>query len=252
MKKLISAFIVLSCVFFCFASPSKEVKKTNEYVASTSWVASIAQLAGIDNIMLIAPANLKHPPEYEITPDDMVKVANAKLFLHAGYERMMKTISKAAEVDPDKILKVKTTNTLANLSNMVSMLSEKAGTVDIAKKRFEKFVKLIEDARQKIALSDVAVFANTNQAELAQDLGMNVVSTFGPGELSASQIEDAARNQYVLIIDNYHNPVASPLKQVCPSAVILEWKNFPEKSEENALFNVIKANLDMLWETGLF
>jgi len=231
-----------------------EVSKAS-YVASTSWVAAIAELAGIDDVITIAPANLKHPPEYEITPDDMVNVLNATLFMHAGYEKMMNTISNAAGLNQDKIVKVKTTNTLENLSNMVSMLSAKAGTQEKAKERFGEYEKMIEEARSRIAASpnkDIEVYANKNQSQFAEDLGLNVVSTFGSGALTASQIEEASSKAYALVIDNLHSPVASPIAEVSPSSIILTWRNFPDHLGSNALYNVIKENLDSLWSTGLF
>lgn len=253
MKKiLVPIVLILLISSMIFAGGAKEKTVQNNYVASTSWVASIAQLAGIDDVVIIAPANLKHPPEYEITPDDMAAVINSKLFMHAGYERMMKTIANASEISKEKIQKVKTTNTLGNLENMVELLSEKAGTQVVAKERFSKYRTMIEEARKRIEKSNVKVFANTNQAELAADLGLDVVETFGPGELTAEQIESAAKNKYVLVLDNVHNPVASPIESVSPSSIILQWRNFPEKMEKDALYNVIKANLDSLWATGLF
>ncbi len=261
MKKvLVVLIIVLMSCGICFAqgisenSENRTLLKEN-YVASTSWVAAIAELAGIDDVITIAPANLKHPPEYEITADDMVSVINAKLFMHAGYEKMMKTISTAAELDQARIVKVKTTNTLENLSNMVTMLSEKAGTQAVAAERFGAYKALIEEARARIAASpnkDIEVFANTNQAEFAKDLGLNVVSTFGAGALSAAQIEEAHDKAYVLVIDNVHSPVASPIAEVSPSSTILTWRNFPDYLGNNALYNVIKENLEALWATGLF
>lgn len=258
MKKLMVVLVV--CLMACSMGFAQAVNESIEnetfgYVASTSWVAAIAELAGIDNVVTIAPANLKHPPEYEITADDMVNVINAKLFMHAGYEKMMKTISTAAQLDESKIVKVKTTNTLANLNNMVEMLSEKAGTQEEAKERFGKYKKLIEEARERIANSpnkDIEVYANVNQAEFARDLGLNVVSTFGSGALTSGQIAESHDKAYTLVIDNLHNPVASPIAEVSPSSIILTWRNFPDYLGSNALYNVIKENLEMLWATGLF
>lgn len=267
MKKVIVFLIVLLSFSLVFAQAVKEesykeenheeysASSDSKYVASTSWVASIAQLAGIDDVITIAPANLKHPPEYEITPNDMVNVLNAKLFMHAGYEKMMKTISAAAEIDETKIIKVKTTNTLENLSNMVAMLSEKAGTQEKAQERFSKLKNLIEDARERIANSpnkNIEVYANTNQAQFASDIGLNVVSTFGSGSLTASQIQEAHDKAYSLVIDNVHSPVASPIAEVSPSSIILTWRNFPDHMQDDALYNVIANNLASLWETGLF
>ena len=259
-KTFVILIIILMVCGACFAqgiseSSGNRTLSQENYVASTSWVAAIAELAGLDDVITIAPANLKHPPEYEITADDMVSVINAKLFMHAGYEKMMKTISTAAELDETKIVKVTTTNTLENLSKMVELLSEKAGTQEKAKERFGQYQQLIEGARTRIATSpnkDLEVYANVNQAEFARDLGLNVVSTFGAGSLTASQIEEAHDKTYALVIDNVHSPVASPISEVSSSSIILTWRNFPDHLGNNALYNVVKENLEALWATGLF
>lgn len=255
MKRILFVVILAFLVSFCFAQANTEKLQKDRYVASTSWVASIAELAGIDDVVTIAPANLKHPPEYEITPDDVYVVANAQLFMHAGYERMMKTLSTAAEVDKNKIVKVKTTNTLDNLKNMVSMLSEMAGTQQKAKERFGEYEKMIQDARGRISNSpnkDIKIFANKNQAEFLRDLGLNVVSEFGPEPMTSFQIAEAAEEKYEIVIDNVHNPVADPILAVSPSSKILTLRNFPDSLGNNALYNVIKSDLDMLWDTGIF
>ena len=149
MKNKIAIFTVIFGLILSSSLSCKENKKV-KIVASTSWVASIAELAGIDDVPTIAPVNLKHPPEYEIKPMDILKVSQADLFIYAGYERMMKTISEAAEVDKSKIAKVKTTNTYENLSNMVKILSEKAGTQKEAERRFKQYDELIQKTRQLI------------------------------------------------------------------------------------------------------
>ncbi len=256
MKKVLIVLLAAVLVpVLCFAQSAKETKAKNaEYVASTSWVAAIAELAGLDDVECIAPANLKHPPEYEITPDDIVKVSNAKLFMNAGYERMMKTIADASGVDQSKIIKVKTTNTLENLGNMVSMLSELAMTQPQAAERFSAYSYMIQQAREKIkekGYDKLRVYANTNQAEICRDLGLNVAAVFGAGPLSSDQIADAAQNKYELVIDNAHNPVAGPVAEVSPSSVILVWSNFPDHLGGNALYGVIENNLNMLWNSGL-
>ncbi len=254
MKKLFILVSLLLISSLLFAQSVSE-KTDGGYVASTSWVAAIAELAGLDGVKSIAPAELKHPPEYEITPDDMASVVNAELFMHAGYEKMMKTISTAAELDESKIIKVTTTNTLSNLSRMVELISSKAGTEEKGRKRFGELEALIEEARARIEASpnkEVEVYANVNQAEFARDLGLNVVSVFGAGALTAGEIEEAAEKKYVLVIDNIHAPVASVISSVSPGSTILMWRNFPDHLGENALYNVIKGNLELLWETGLF
>ena len=244
MKKL----LLLTIVFFAFTGCKKSEKNTS-YVASTSWTAGIAQMAGIDDVKSIAPANLKHPPEYEITPMDILAVSEAELFIFAGYERMMETISNAAEVDKSKIIKIKTANTLQNIKEMTMILSEKAGTQEKAKKRVSQFENLILETRKKIiqnGLDKKTFYVNKNQAEFAKDLGLNVVATFGPAPLTAEQIAFAAENQFDFIIDNVHNPVAAPAAEVSPNSKILIWRNFPSKNEQNALYKVVEENCKSL------
>lgn len=248
MKKILALFLVLLVCFCLFSEPVKE-KQYSKYVASTSWVASIAQLAGIDDITIIAPENLKHPPEYEITPDDILKVVNCDLFMHAGYEVMVKAIKEASEVDQEKVIKVKTTNTLSNLENMVNMISQKADTVEKGSRNFSEYKELIEQTRLIIKeknLDKIDIYANVNQAEFARDLGLNVVDTFGSDNLDAKQIELCAKEKFTIVIDNIHNPVSDPIKAVSPSSVILMWRNFPETMEDNALYNIVKGNIDLL------
>lgn len=254
MKKLLISFSLFLVSALLFSQPLSE-KTEMRYVASTSWVASIAQLSGLDGVKCIAPASLKHPPEYEITPSDMVSVINAELFMYAGYEKMMKTISNASGLDEERIVKVTTTNTIDNLSRMVDMISRKAGTEEKGEERLEELKALIEEARKRIASSpnkEIEVYANVNQAEFARDIGLCVVSVFGAGDLTASQIEEAEAKRYALVIDNIHAPVASVISSISPESIIIEWRNFPDNLGENALYNVIKGNLELLWETGLF
>ncbi len=247
MKKL---GVLVLAVGISLMGCTKTDKPSVKYVASTSWVAGIAELAGIDEVTVLAPLNLTHPAEYEITPNDILAVKDAQLIMHAGYERMVKVMATAVDVDENKMLKVKTTNTLENLNNMVNMLSERAGTVAVAEKRFAEYCKLIEETRARIiatGLDKKTVYANVNQAEFARDLGLNVVGTFGGGPLTAEQIAEAAQNHYDIIIDNVHNPVAEPAGKVSPSSKLLMWRNFPEVHEKNALYNVIKTNCDTLF-----
>ena len=58
---------------------------TSSFVASTTWTAAFADLAGVDEITVIAPATLRHPPEYELVPSDIVTIQNARFFVSAGY-----------------------------------------------------------------------------------------------------------------------------------------------------------------------
>ena len=250
LRKIVVLLLSLLSLTAIFAEGVVEETSTPRFVASTSWVAAIAEIAGLDGVDTVAPADLKHPPEYEITPMDVAKVAKAEIFMYGGYEAMMKTIAEAAEVKEECKVQVRTTNTLSNLTLQVEKISKKAGTEAEAKKRLGEFEALFQDARAKIkgnGLDQIKVWANSNQAEFCNDLGLNVVDTFGPGPLSSDELLEAKEAGYDLIIDNYHAVVTSPLSEIVPSTPILIFTNFPSSLEKNALYKVISGNLEMLW-----
>ena len=70
LRKIVVLLLSLLSLTAIFAEGVVEENTTPRYVASTSWVAAIAEIAGLDGVDTVAPADLKHPPEYEITPMD--------------------------------------------------------------------------------------------------------------------------------------------------------------------------------------
>lgn len=71
MKRLIYSLLLLSLSLSLFAQGVPEevaasaASRPAAIIASTSWTAAFADLAGLDEVPFIAPANLAHPPEYE-------------------------------------------------------------------------------------------------------------------------------------------------------------------------------------------
>ncbi|MDY4888707.1 MAG: ABC transporter substrate-binding protein [Sphaerochaetaceae bacterium] len=245
-KKMMLALVLCTALVLC-AQPVAEI--SNGVVASTSWVAAIAQLAGVDGCVTIAPADMKHPPEYEITASDMVLVTGADLFIYAGYERMMDSIKNAAGLNGDRFLKIVTKNSVSVLKSQVIAISKRMGTEAEGAERLKGYVQMIEEARAFVrenGLDEIPCYVNVNQIPLAEDIGLKISGSFGPGPLSAEQFADVARNRYPLIIDNIHNPVSNPLASVSSGSIFLTWRNFPEKIEKDALIGVVSGNLNQL------
>ena len=72
LKRITVLLLSLMVMTGLFAEGAIESASTPKYVASTSWVAAIAEIAGLDGVDTVAPADLKHPPEYEITQIESV------------------------------------------------------------------------------------------------------------------------------------------------------------------------------------
>lgn len=226
------------------------VAKESKFVASTSWTAGFMDIAGISDAEIIAPANLRHPPEYEITVSDIQKINDSSYFVYAGFERMMKTLADAV-TDESKMIKIKCDNSIETVSSESRKLAEIFGTQDECEKRLKEYCDVIEEAKKKLekrGLSNAKVFCNKNQIYLAKDLGLDVIEVFGPGEVTSDQISFAKSNDFVFIIDNVHNPVGTPLSEVAPDAKYIVWRNFPESVERGALKKVISSNIDLLFK----
>ena len=86
---------------------------SKKVIASTSWTAAFAFLAGIDEVTVIAPASLRHPPEYEITASNIQLVMQSDFFVYAGFERMMKTLGDS--VGNTQMLKISCNNSVENV-----------------------------------------------------------------------------------------------------------------------------------------
>jgi ABC-type Zn uptake system ZnuABC Zn-binding protein ZnuA len=63
-------------------------------VASTSWVA--ARAGGAEHIRVLAPAELRHPPEYELKPSDLAAASRAGLVLYAEWDTFARRLKEAA------------------------------------------------------------------------------------------------------------------------------------------------------------
>lgn len=248
MKKFILIFLLLSLNVFIFANnTTNNFKQAERIVASTSWTAAFADLAGVDSVTSIAPATLQHPPEYEITVSDIQTINNSTIFIYAGFERMMKTIGNA--VGNTQMVKITCDNSIDTVTKSTQLIADITGTQKQRNIRLAKYIATINDAAnqiKKLNLQDVNILCNKNQIYLAKDLGFTNITIFGPGPVTSEQIANANKTHYEFIIDNIHNPVGSPLLEVSPSSKYVIWRNFPEAIERDALLHVIQSNINSL------
>lgn len=242
IQKKISLLIAAALLATALWAAPKKV------VASTSWAAAFADIAGADEVESIAPVNLRHPPEYEITVSDVQKISDSEVFIYAGFERMMKTLGTKV---PNKGVSVQIVldNSLATVKESTLKIAQELGTEDIQKARYAEYEKLVKDGQKKALkkkLNKKKVLCNKNQTYLAKELGLEIAAVFGPGPVSAEELLEAKKAGYDLIIDNIHNPTGKPVTEILPKAKYIEWRNFPTAVEHDALKKVVKDNIDLL------
>lgn len=242
IHKKFSVFFAASLLAAALWAAPKKV------VASTSWAAAFADIAGADEVESIAPVNLRHPPEYEITVSDVQKISESDVFIYAGFERMMKTLGTKV-ANQGVSVQVVLDNSLATVNESTLKIAQTLGTEDIQKVRYAEYEKLVKHGQKKALkkkLNKKKVLCNKNQTYLAKELGLEIAGVFGPGPVSAEELLNAKKAGYDLIIDNIHNPTGKPVTEVLPKAKYIVWRNFPEAVEHDALKKVVKENIELL------
>lgn len=191
------------------------------------------------------------PPEYEITVSDIQKIRSSSMFIYAGFERMMQTIGTS--VGDVQMVQIQCDNSIATVTAMAEKIAKLAHTEKKSKARVKDYVETIQEGAkevQELGLQGAKALVNKNQIYLAKDLGLDVAATFGPGPVTSAQIADARSGNYLVIIDNVHNPVGAPLAEAAPNATYLVWRNFPENVGHDSLEEMVEDNIELL--TGAF
>lgn len=214
-------------------------------VASTSWVGAITRAAGAEEVTILAPLELRHPPEYDYKPQDVVKVIEADHIIWAGYEPFIKKLSSAYPEIKDRLIQVRTTNTPENLTNMTRMLARKFGTEDKQKSWEQTFLKemgLFQERAQKANVASLKVAVNIHQNEFLSWLGFKPFFIFGGVQLAPLDITKILNADPDFIVDNYNSLDGKVMAENAKYVVLF---NFPT-SEYPELLDVMKENLRRL------
>lgn len=221
-------------------------------LASTSWTAALARAAGAEDVAVLAPMDLTHPPEYELRPSDILRVARADLVVYAGYEVMVPRLLEAAENSEARTIRVATGYTPQILRDSIGAIATAIGTTeaaDAALARLDVEFSRWEREVRRLGLRGRPVVAHFHQQGTARALGMNVVGVFGPAPLEARQLAELTGLGPVLVIDNGHNPVGTGLVETSGAAYTV-WYNFPGFDNTETLLDVMEANREALAAIG--
>ena len=185
-------------------------------IATNSWTAAFVEMAG-GSAEYLAPAEMVHPPEYELKPSDVRKVRDADLLVYAGYEVLMKTVFDSFDKPEAQLVQIMTSYSPVMLEKSVLAIAEKLGTVDIAMQNITVYKQGIATAREELkdsGLFNVPVIVHFHQKPLAEALGFEILGVFGPQPFEVRQIAEFGKMKPSLIIDNAHNPMAAPLVEI--------------------------------------
>jgi hypothetical protein len=249
-----AVFLAFFCVLpalYAGGGKERQAPGNGVIVASTSWVAAIAYCAGAENVRVLAPADLRHPPEYELKPSDLNAASKASLIIYAGWETFAKKLAETAGSAGVRALQIAATNDPGELKAEAGKIAELLGTTEKYEAWAAGFDVYMEEIRTRILGAYVGrqVVVNRMQTPFMSWLGFEISGEYGPAEPSPALILDLVRTRPLLVIDNYHSPSGGPIAEAARIPCI-ELINFPGKDGTLTIEDVFRYNADMLVEAA--
>ena len=229
-----------------------EANDAGGVVATTSWTAAFAYAAGVSGVTVLAPYEVRHPPEYEITPSDLAAVADAEFVIYAGYERMIERIKGAVGGEKPRLLQIVTDYSLETIGASLNSLVSVVGSADAAERSIREIEAFYDEWRAEVTAAGILrtpVVAHAFHRPIIEAIGGTVVGVFGPAPLEARQIDTLSRSGAGLVVDNYHNDVGKPLRETMNEVPVVEFINFPGEAGTVTLLDVLEENRRRLRST---
>ncbi len=244
--KLKLFILFASCLAIsCTNKPSPE----GGIIATNAWTAAYALAAGLDNITVLAPYEMAHPSEYEMRPGDIVRIEKAELIIYAGYELIIPQIKAGLALPDEKMLAINTSYNYDEIEHSVMLIAKNRETEEIAKKNLEEIRQSFEHTKitiRKNGLDTIPALIHFFQKSFADETGIQTSAIFGPAPPEPKQILALSKTNAALIMDNAHNPVGIPLREIIRNAEYVELLNFPGLYQTRTLADVIRFNTEQL------
>jgi ABC-type metal ion transport system, periplasmic component/surface adhesin len=240
--------IALTAILFfsCSGKKSSSSGDSTIIIATSSWTAAYAEAAGAENVTVLAPFEMEHPSEYELRPGDISKLMNADVIIYAGYEVMTERLKKGLDIPQDKLLLVNTDYSFAAIEKSILNIAARLGTGIVARENLLDIRRAFDEGRKAVSEKNIAnrpIIAHRFQSSLVSELGLVPVAVFGPASPEASAIANISKIQAPLIVDNIHNPVGLPFKEVSSDSRLIQLLNFPGMKGTKTITDVIRYNV---------
>ncbi|MEU5692358.1 zinc ABC transporter substrate-binding protein [Actinosynnema sp. NPDC020468] len=217
-------------------------------VATTTWEAGFAKAAGALDVTVIVPKSVVHAPDYDPKPSDLATVAKADFVLYAPFEGFATKITAAAGSSA-KTVEVALDNDRDKVKAEVLRLGELFGTRSAA----EKWTAAFDTEYARLADEVKAawpggrrptVVAQAFVGYAAALAGAEVLGTYGPAPVTASQVAELSAKQPGFVFDNAHMSTGTVLPDTTAKQVSIV--NYPE--DDLDLLGVYRVNAKSIAE----
>lgn len=236
--------VLIAALGMLGAAVCGQVEAAPKVVASTAWTGAIAQAAGAELTAVLAPWELRHPPERDFRPSDIQYAVDADAIVWAGYERFVRQLIEAADIPEDRVVQVYTVNEPQRLVEQTRELAQRWGTEERQRQWEETFLEAVGRIRELAAqrgVGGVRVVASEHMKVFLEWLGYQVVGTFGFEELTPARIHELQQLNPDLVVDVWHSPGGEPLAEATGVAYV-SLINFPGRDGTRTLLDVFQYN----------
>lgn len=212
MFKARNVAIICISALVLLTAPSVSMVCAQTVVASTSLTGALARAAGASSVRILTPADVKHPPEYELRPSDLVKLEWADVVVYAGYERMVQKLVEVSKSKSVTTVQVDTTTTPENFINQAKKIAAALHT-ERAEQTWEKgFLEKLSSLKSRLApYAGKKAVVHLHAQGFARWAGFEIVQVVMPGEISPKAIADAVAKRPEVVIDILHMPAAKTI-----------------------------------------
>ena len=222
-----------------------------QVVASTSWTAAFVRAAGIAEVRVLAPYEMRHPSDYVIKPSDLLAVRDADVVVYAGYEGMAARLVEAADGTRARLVRIDTRNDPETVAASLAVLGDAFGTRQAAAAsaaQVTEFFTAWRDELRRDGLAGATVVTHTFQRPVVEALGFQVIGDYGPSPLEAARIVALSKLAPRFVLDTWHNEIGRPLAETMKTTPYVSWLNFPVDPARPGLLDVLEENRRRLTE----
>jgi zinc transport system substrate-binding protein len=215
-------------------------------LASTSLAGAMARAAGANDVRVLTPEGVTHPPEYELKPSDLLKLEGATLIVYAGYERMVSKLVEVSRAKDIATLQIDTTMSPENVATQVRRIAQVLKTEQKERAWESGFLERIKTLRNRIApMAGKPAVVHLQAQAFARWAGLNIVQVIKPGELTPRVISEAIAQKPEIVVDIAHMPVARAIAENAKCKYI-QIINFPGIGSTRTLEDVFEYNARQL------
>jgi zinc transport system substrate-binding protein/iron/zinc/copper transport system substrate-binding protein len=226
---------------FLFSIPQFSIAQET-VIASTSLVGAIAKAAGAKEVQVLTPVEMRHPPEYELMPSDLLKFQRARVIIYGGYERMVPKLLETSKNRNILAIQIDTETSPENLMNQVRKVSKILGTQKEEKAWEERFIERLKILHKRLFLfSGKRTVVHRFASPFANWAGLSIVQMISPGELTPKAVADGIAQKPELVVDVLHFPVARVIAENAKCKYI-QIINFPGVENTKTLEDVFEYN----------